>query len=707
MELPKHFDHATQEPLIYQHWLKAGAFTPKAEGAAESRSILMPPPNANGLLHVGHAYEVAIQDAFIRYWRMQGYKTLWQPGTDHAGFETQIVFEKKLEKEGRTRFGMDRQRLFDEIFAFSKENQNHIRAQLERLGASCDWSRFWFMLDAPLVSTVYKTFKTLYEDGLIYRAKRPVNWCTKHQTTLSDLEVKEEERVDPLYYLRYGPLTVATVRPETTFGDVAIAVNPHDDRYKSYLGQSVEVEMADTIRSLPVIADTYVNPEFGTGAVKITPAHDPNDFEVAERHHLPLKEVIDHYGKLTDAAGPYAGMKVSEAREKIVAALEARGLVEKIDTDYSHNVKVCYKCGTVIEPRVLDQWWLALTKTSKSGKNLRDLAVAAVKAGQVKFITERFENQFYRWMENLRDWPLSRQIVWGIQIPVWYNPAGEVIVTEGEAPEGDDWTRDQDVFDTWFSSCQWPFSTLGNNNATDLETFYPTTAMMPGYDLIFFWVSRMLMLSLYTQEHVPYQVIYLHGLVRDKDRQKMSKSKGNTMDPLAVVEQYGTDALRGALLFGSAPGSDVSISEEKIRGMRNFTTKIWNIARYIQMNCHATTKAEFIPVTDADHAIKSTLEKVSQSVTLSFENYNLHLALEVLYQFVWHDLADVYIERAKDQLANESTKLSTQANLLSVLLTTLRLLHPLYPFVTEAIWQQLALDSEPLIMQAWPRNNAG
>lgn len=699
-DFPTRFDHASEEPQIYARWLASGGFSPN-EDAAESRCILMPPPNANGALHAGHAYEVALQDSFIRYWRMRGYKTLWQPGMDHAGFETQIVYEKKLEKEGRTRFGMDRKQLYEEIFAFCKSQEEVVRHQFERLGASADWSRFHFMLDEPLVKTVYQTFKELYDDGLVYRAKRPVHWCTKHQTTLSDLEVREEERVDPLYYIKYGPLTLATVRPETKFGDTALAVSPSDDRYISYVGQELEIETLLGPTKINVVADDYVNPEFGTGVVKITPAHDPNDFEVAQRHNLPLKEVIDQYGKLNELAGPYAGLKITEARAKVVEDLQAKGLLEKVDEQYTHMVKVCYKCGTVIEPRVIDQWWLSLTKPGKSGKCLKELALNSVKSGETCFIEERFENQFYSWMENLRDWPLSRQIVWGIQLPVWYAKDGSVVVTDGEEPEnGQELTRDSDVFDTWFSSCQWPFSTLGVQ-ANDLAVFYPTTAIMPGYDILFFWVARMMMLSIYTQGQTPYSVINLHGMVRDKDRQKMSKSKGNVMDPLGITEQYGADALRLALIYGSAPGTDPSLSEEKIRGMRNFSTKLWNIARYTLMQVGDTTKSEFIAATDADTKVQRAFERTKQTVEKAFESYELHLATEALYEFVWHDLADSYIENSKTALQDEATKATAQSNLLWILTQTIILLHPFVPFVTEAIWALLPDKKGCLMNERW------
>lgn len=700
-DMPKRFDHATLEPELYKKWLDSGGFTPNSDNANESRSILQPPPNANGLLHIGHAYEVAIQDAFIRYWRQRGYKTLWQPGVDHAGFETQIVFERKLEREGRSRFHIPREELYQEIYDFSVANQTSIRAQLERLGASCDWTRFKFTLDPKLVAVVYQTFKQLYDDGLIYRAKRPVNWCTKHQTTLSDLETTEREQVDPLYYIKYGPFTLATVRPETKFGDTAVAVHPDDERYKQYIGQEIEYESVLGPGRLRVIADPYVNPEFGTGVVKITPSHDSNDFEVASRHNLPLKEVIDQFGRLNELAGPYKGLKIIEARQKVVSDLKAKDLLEKVDEQYRHTVKTCYKCGTVIEPRVIDQWWLSLTKPGKSGKILRDLAVEAVKAGKTKFLTPQYENQFMRWMESLRDWPLSRQLAWGIQLPVWYRQDGTIIVTDGSDPDGvNQMTRETDVFDTWFSSCQWPFTTLGTTPG-DLEQFYPTTLMVTGYDILFFWVARMLMLSLYIQVDVPYSTIYIHGLVRDKDRQKMSKSKGNVIDPLGVAEEYGADAIRLALLYGTAPGTDPVVSDEKIRGMRNFTTKLWNIARFINIKTDLTTKAEWMTLTDADNQVIERWQKVKQEVVAGYESYQLHLALEALYHFIWHDFADAYIESIKADLDNPAHSSVAQGNLLWLLREILIAIHPFAPFLSEAIWQECIDADSSLMTTQW------
>ncbi len=700
-ELPKHFDYQTEEPNIYKRWLDSGGFSPQGQG--EPRCIIMPPPNANNPLHVGHAFEVAIQDTFIRYWRMRSYKTLWQPGFDHAGFETQVVFEKKLEKEGRSRFGMERQQLYDEILAYSKENQSVIRGQFERLGASCDWSRVKFTLDPPIVKRVYQVFKQMYDDGLVYRDKRPVHWCTKHQTSLSDLEVRDEERTDPLYYMKYGPFTLATVRPETKFGDTAVAVNPNDERYKKYIGQDIKFEGLIGPIELKVIADDYVNPEFGTGVVKITPAHDPNDFAIGQRHHLEVKEVIDKYGKLNQFTGPYAGLKVAEARKKVAEDLQAKGLMDKVDEQYTHTVKVCYKCGTVIEPRILDQWFVSWTKPLKGSASLRDRAVAAVKSQQSQFISSKYANQFYSWMDNLLDWNISRQIAWGIPLPIWYDKDGNAIVTDGEPPtNAHELTRDPDVFDTWFSSGQWPYVTLEANGGSDFATFYPTTLIAPGYDILPFWVVRMILFSLYVHNEVPFKFIYLHGLVRDKDRQKMSKSKGNVIDPLGVASEYGADALRFALLYGNAPGTDPIISEEKIRGMRNFTTKLWNIARFIALQGDAPANPQFTSTEDFHQDIQQALQSCIQAVTEAMDTYQLHLAAETVYSFVWHELADKYIEASKERLATDDTKAAELNNLHSILKVTLRLAHPFMPFVTEGIWQQLYAHDDCLMLQDWP-----
>jgi valyl-tRNA synthetase len=710
-ELPKAYEPNLVEEKIYTLWEESGAFAPSETG--DPYCIINPPTNANGALHIGHAVGTTLQDLLVRYHRMKGDATLWLPGFDHAGFETQVVYEKKLEKEGRSRFQIPRDDLYKEIYDFTQANTGVIRNQFKKLGASMDWSREMFTLDPKVVSIVHQTFKQLADDGLVYRDTRPVNWCTKHQTSLSDLEVKYEERTDKLYYLKYGPLTIATVRPESQAGDVAIAVHPDDARYASYVGQTLSVEMADRTVELPVIADDFVRPEFGTGAVKITPGLDPNDYQMAKRHNLPIVEVVDQFGKLTDAAGPYAGLKALAAREEIVAKMQEKSLVVKIDETYKHTVSLCYKCSTLIEPRILPQWFIAMTKSSQSGKNLRDDAVAAVQNESINFVTKRFENLFYAWMKDLRDWNVSRQIVWGIQLPVWYceKPDCEPIITDGSTPEAcptcgsRNLQRDPDVFDTWFSSGQWPIAALAANSEVDFSRFYPTAVMETAYDIIFFWVARMIMLGLYKTGKVPFEQVYLHGLVRDKERQKMSKSKGNVIDPLGVAEQYGSDAVRLALVFGTSAGNDIIIAEEKIRGMRNFANKLWNISRFVMMNLEKsdyTTKElkEYEIVTEADKAVIAGLQTLVTEVTADLETMQFQIAAETLYEFVWHQFADIYLEAAKTQINP-----NTQKILLGSLVTQLALLHPFMPFVTEAIYQSLPIsDKEKTLMQsAWPR----
>lgn len=724
--MPKVYEPQAVEPKIYATWEKSGAFSPINDKIGAEKAVpyclINPPTNANGVLHLGHAVGTTLQDLMIRYHRMKGEAALWLPGFDHAGFETQIVYEKKLEKEGRSRFSIPREQLYQEIYDFTQASKSGITEQFKKLGASMDWSREMFTLDPKIISYVYETFKQMHEDGLVYRDKRPVNWCTRHQTSLSDLEVKHEERVDPLYYLKYGPLSLATVRPETKFGDTALAVNPNDPRYQKWIGQEITYESLLGPAKLTVIADAYVNPEFGTGVVKITPAHDPNDFAVAKRHNLPAIEVIDQFGKLNDKTGPYAGLKIKEARAKIVDDLQAKGLILKIDEQYTHSVSVCYKCGHIIEPRVLPQWFIAMTKTGKSGKNLRDDAVAAVKKGETRFVTEKHENLFYAWMKELRDWNISRQIVWGIRLPVWYceKITCEPIVTNGSTPKvcpncgGKNLRQDPDVFDTWFSSGQWPMASLTANSPKDFARFYPTAILETGYDIIFFWVARMIMLGLYCTGKTPFQAVYLHGLVRDKDRQKMSKSKGNVIDPLGVAQQYGSDAMRMALIFGNAAGNDIIISEEKIRGMRNFVNKLWNISRFIilKLEGRSYTLAQLNSArakTPADHKMQEGLNELTAKVTRHLEENQFHLAGELLYEYVWHQFADIYLEVAKAQLvdeaaADEAAAERTYRLLLRALLTQIALAHPFMPFITEAIYQALPIaDKTPWLMtNAWP-----
>ncbi len=721
-ELPKAYEPSAVESDIVALWKKHELGKPSEKHGAKPYCIINPPTNANGALHIGHAVGITLQDLMIRYHRMKGDATLWVPGFDHAGFETQTVFDKKLEKEGRSRFKMKRQELYDEMYDFTQEKIDEMRPQFEKLGASLDWSKEIFTLDPRVVNIVYKTFKDLYDDDLVYRGERSINWCVKHQTTLAELETRYEERQDEFYYFKYGPFTIGTARPETKFGDKYVVMHPDDPRYKEYKqGQTLQVEWINGPITATIIKDEAVDMEFGTGVMTITPWHDATDFEIAKRHNLPIEQVIDQFGKLLPIASEFEGMKIAAARPLIVEKLDKKSLVEKIEANYKHNVQVCYKCNTVVEPQVLPQWYIAMTKTGNSGKNLRDDAVAAAKAGRVKFVSKKFENLYYSWLSNIRDWNISHQIVWGIQLPIWYcrcdDCSCEPIVTDGSTPEAcpscgsKQLDRDPDVFNTWFSSGQWPLAALRAQDQALFEKYYPTAVMETGYDIIFFWVARMIMLGLYTTGEVPFSDVYLHGLVRDKDRQKMSKSKGNVIDPLGIAEHYGSDAVRLALIFGASAGNDIVITEEKIKGMRNFANKLWNIARFVLLNLEDSTfntdeLANVSLKTEADKTLFSKLgSDLVPSITQNIDNYQFHLAAEKLYDFIWHDFADNYLETAKAQLANPETKESTQKILLVALRTQVCLLHPLMPFVTEAIYQSLPItDKPPLLATAeWPR----
>lgn len=704
----KPYDPVATEPGIYSAWMESGYFNPdNLPGVrSEAYTIIMPPPNANGSLHVGHALFVTLQDLLIRYKRMRGYKTLWLPGADHAGFETQLVYEKKLEKEGRSRFKMDREEFYKETLAFTMENKKFMEGQLRQLGASCDWSRLKFTLDPDVVSTVYDTFKKLYDDGLAYRGSRPVNWSTKYQTSLSDLETKTIERKDPLYYLKYGPFVLATVRPETKFGDTAVAVHPEDPRYQKYIGTEIEFEGLIGPVKLQVIADEYVDREFGTGVVKITPAHDPNDFEVAQRHDLPLVEVIDKFGKLNEKTGKYQGLKVMEARAAVVKDLMEKGMIEKVDEDYTHNVLVNYKNeNDILEPRVIPQWYIKMTP-------LAALAKKAVEDGRINFVSEQYKKIFFHWLTELRDWNISRQIVWGIPIPAWFkkDKVGNIVETRvGEGPSSAEasegtWEKDPDTFDTWFSSGQWPFATLGYPESKDFKTFYPTSVMETGYDILFFWVMRMIMLGLYRTGEVPFRDVYLHGLVRDADRQKMSKSKGNVINPLQMTEVYGTDALRMALLVGNTPGQDMALAEPKIKAYKLFSNKLWNIARFVMENTQEAAKLDLINA-PRDQEIVAEFEKLTADITADMENYRVYLAAEKLYHYLWDTYAAVIIEESKGifKEGDAAAQASRTHTLMHVLAESLKLLHPFMPFVTEAIWRELPKkDSDLLMVAKWP-----
>jgi len=684
----KVYKHKEVENKIYKNWEEKGFFKPAVNPRGKPFSIILPPPNANAPLHFGHAM-YTVEDILIRFHRMMGDKTLWLPGADHAGFETQFVFEKKLEKEGKSRFDFDQEILYKMIWDFVSENRPVMEGQLRRLGYSLDWSRGKFTLDPEIIKIVYKTFKKLYDDGLVYRAERLVNYCTYDGTSFSDLEVIYEERRDPLYYVKYGPLVLATTRPETKFGDTAVAVHPQDNRYKQYIDKEIDIETVLGKAKIKVIADKFVDPEFGTGVVKITPAHDFDDNEVASRHNLPLKQVIGFDGKLNDKAGKFEGMYVKQARKAVVEEMQKKGLIEKIDENYTHRIALCYKCKNPIEPLPLEQWFL---KT----KPLAKPAIEAIKKGKIKFYPKRHDKTILNFLENIKDWNISRQIVWGIRIPAWKDKkSGKWVVTEGEVPEGN-FKQETDTFDTWFSSGQWPFATLQTTKERDFETFYPTSVMETMYDILLFWVARMIMLGIYITGEIPFRDVVLHGAVKDPFGKKMSKSKGNVVDPLEIVEEYGADSVRFALIYGTAFGNDQALSYPKLINSRNFANKLWNIARLIIDYKPEKYDKEF---SGKDREILGKSEELIKKVTKSIENYRFHEASEAIYEFTWHEFADKYIEEAKGRREESQLALET------VLGTILKLLHPFMPFITEEIYQKIN-PGKYLIVADWPFDSA-
>lgn len=689
------------ESRIYAEWEKSGFFNPDNLPASNTKpfTIIMPPPNANGPLHIGHAVFVTLQDIMIRFARMTGKKALWLPGADHAGFETQVVYDKKLDKEGRNRYEIPREQLWKEIYDFTMQNKHIMEGQLRSLGASCDWSRGMFTLDPDVIAVVYETFKKLYDDGLAYRAERIVNWCARHQTSLSELEVAQPEVVDILYYLQYGPFVIATARPETKFGDKYVVVHPKDKRYAQYHnGEQFEVEWINGRITATLIKDDIIDMKFGTGAMTITPWHDVTDFEIAQRHNVPKEQIIDWKGRLLDIAGEFSGQHISKARPLIVEKLKAKKLLVKIEEGYKHIVPACYKCNTPIEPQVRPQWFIKIEPLAKE-------AMKALQEKKISILPKRSEKVYMHWLKNIRDWNISRQIVWGIRIPAWFR--GDEIYVGEKPPEGDGWTQDPDVFDTWFSSGQWPFATFmaldrKDTSKKDFKTFYPTDVMETGYDILFFWVIRMVMLGIYRTGNVPFQKVYLHGLVRDKDRQKMSKSKGNVIDPLAMVDMYGGDALRMALVIGNTAGNDAVISEDKIRGYRNFATKVWNIARFVLMNVGDDVPAKPAYST-SDKKYLTEVKKIKISVKKDLEAMKFHHAGEKVYHYIWHTFADKIIEEVKPRLVAEhnENKIAAQATILTLLRESLVMLHPFMPFVTEAIWNTMPNRNNQLIIEQW------
>ncbi|MEI6810489.1 MAG: valine--tRNA ligase [Candidatus Nomurabacteria bacterium] len=697
-QLMKPFDAKMVEPSLYEMWEKGGYFNPdnlKGE-RKETYTIIMPPPNANGSLHAGHALFVTVEDILIRFNRMNGKRTLWLPGADHAGFETQTVYEKKLEKEGRSRFDMKREDLYKEIMDFTLFNKSFMEGQIRQLGASCDWSREVFTLDDGIIKTVYNTFKKLDDDKLLYRGKRIVNWCTKHQTSLSNLETEHVTRKDPFYYFKYGPFTIGTVRPETKFGDKYVVMHPDDERYKEYKhGDKLTVEWINGPIEATIIKDEASDPEFGSGAMTITPWHSGVDFDIAKKYDLDFEQIIDERGKLLPIAGEFSGMSIKDAREKIVEKLDAKGLLVKIDNEYSHDVSVCYKCERELEPQVKPQWFIKM-------KPLAEKAIEAVKNGETKILTEQHEKIFYHWMENIQDWNISRQIVWGIPIPakLCHNcDAGYVDLdnklTVCEKCNGE-LMQDPDSFDTWFSSGQWPFATLQNTKPGDFEKYYPTQVMETGFDILLFWVVRMMMLGIYVTGKTPFSHVYLHGLVRDAKGKKMSKSKGNVISPLDISNQYGTDALRMGLIVNNAPGVDMNLDPKKVEAYKKFANKIWNASRFV---LERTTDYEGgAELNDEDQAVYDAWCEKKDAITKDIEDFKLHIASEKIYDYFWKVFCDDIIETRKTRILEDKDKASAQALLLKLLREQLIVIHPFMPFISEELWKYVKTEEDDLLI---------
>ncbi len=707
--LADRYEPAAVEARWYPEWERRGYFTADPHSTKKPYSIVIPPPNVTGSLHWGHALNNTLQDILIRMKRMDGFNTLWVPGTDHASIAVHVILERQLAAEGKTRHDIGREAFLELAWRWKEESGGTIIRQLKRLGASCDWSRERFTMDAGLSRAVREAFVRLHEEGLIYRGDYIVNWCPVCQTVLSDLEVEREERDTEFVYIRYGPLVLGTVRPETKLGDTALAVHPRDKRYTKYVGQTLQVPSVEGTVTLTVVADEAVDPEFGTGVIKVTPGHDPVDFEIGRRHNLPIRTVIGFDGRMTAEAGKYAGLDRFECRRRIVEDMQRLGLVERTEP-YRHAVGLCYRSKTVVEPLVSCQWYVNV-------KPLAEVAVKAVRGRRIKLLPTSWTKTYYHWMENIRPWCVSRQLWWGHRIPAWYCEGdGSVHVSRTDltaCPDcGGPVRQDPDVLDTWFSSGLWPFSTLGwPDDTADLRTFYPTSVLITGSDILFFWVCRMAMLGLHFMGEVPFRDVYLHAIVRDAEGQKMSKSKGNVADPVEVMERFGTDAFRFTLAALAGLGRDIRISDERIEGYRNFANKLWNAARLVLSNLdgyEARAAGRKAPAL-ADRWILSRLAATTAAVREHLRRYRFNDAASAIYQFLWHEYCDWYLEIAKISLYRPSgpaERLRTQHTLVAVLEVTLRLLHPFMPFITEEIWQRLPgrAGSEASIMIApYPR----
>jgi valyl-tRNA synthetase len=757
LHLPKAYDAGEVEDRIYKLWEESGFFNPDncvkagiAKEDAEVFSIVLPPPNVTGTLHMGHAAMLAIQDILIRYHRMRGHRTLWLPGTDHAAIATQSKVEAEIyKKEKKTRHDLGREEFLRRVEQFAQESHDTIIHQLRKMGSSLDWSREAYTLDEKRSLAVRTAFKKMYDDGLIYRGARIVNWDPNMQTTVSDDEIEWKEERASFYYLKYGPFTIGTARPETKFGDKYVVMHPDDDRYKEYTdGQQIELEWINGPITATVVKDKVVDMEFGTGVMTITPWHDATDFDIAERHNLDKEQIIDSNGKLLPIAGELEGMHISKARPAIVEKLKEKGLLDRIDENYTHRLAANSRGGGTIEPQIKEQWFIDVNKKIPGREvSLKELMRNAVENTAIKVLPERFEKIYYHWIDNLRDWCISRQIWYGHQIPVYYckqknlksqdtnskqipNPNDqstnmfvsldepkECIICKNCKPE-----QDPDTLDTWFSSGLWTFSTLGwpldklgVNPPTDLETYHPTSVLETGYDILFFWVARMILMTGYLLNDVPFRTVYLHGLVRDEQGRKMSKSIGNIIDPLDMIEKYGADATRLSLIIGAAPGNDVKLSEDKVRGYKHFANKVWNASRFVLQQIENPKSQIPNPKQNPNFKLQiedqkclEELDVLTKEVTQDIENYRLYLAAEKLYHYFWHSFADVTIERVKPILKgeDESAAASAQWTLHEILVTTLKLIHPFCPFVTEEVYQKLPLKTkkQTLMIEQWPTN---
>jgi len=707
-ELPKVYEPQEVESRIYEAWEKNGCFKGHRDPAKKPFTIVMPPPNVTGQLHMGHAMDCALQDILIRFKRMQGYAALWVPGTDHAGIATQIKVEEALRvEEGLTRYDLGREKFLERVWDWKNKYGNRIVAQQKKMGASCDWDRSRFTMDEGCSKAVREVFVSLYEKGLIYKGSRIINWCPKCTTALSDAEVEYKDKPGHMWHMRYpladgsGYLVVATTRPETMMGDTGVAVHPEDERYKHLVGKKVLLPIMN--REIPIVADEYVEMDFGSGCVKMTPAHDPNDFEVGLRHNLETIRVLDDNGVVNAEGGMFEGMDRYEARKAVIAEMDRLGLMEKIE-DYSHNVGTCYRCSTDVEPIISAQWFVKMEPLAKE-------AIRVVAEGETKFVPDRFSKTYLNWMENVHDWCISRQLWWGHQIPVWYcADCGHMTVSREDATccekcGSKNIERDPDVLDTWFSSALWPFSTLGwPEDAEDLKYFYPTDVLVTGYDIIFFWVARMIFSACEQTKMPPFHTVFIHGLVRDDKGRKMSKSLGNGIDPLEIAETYGADALRFNLVTGNSPGNDMRFYTERCEAMRNFANKIWNASRFLMMNltidkCELPEKLEL-----EDKWILSKLNSLIPDVTDNMDKYELGVAAQKVYDFIWDSYCDWYIELTKSRLQgeDEDSKVRAQQVLCYVLTQILKLLHPFMPFITEEIWQALPHEGDFLMLQQWP-----